>query len=70
MRIGAIICLVIFVIAASLLLTQMWFVPFGAEMFSKVMISLVVLFFVVLGVTLVMREYVQDKDLKDKGFID
>ena len=70
MRTGSIVCLSIFVLGALLALAQLWFAPMSAEVFSKVFITLCVLFVVVLGITLVRREYISDKNLKDSGFID
>jgi len=70
MRTGAIICLSIFVLGAGLALAQLWFAPLSAEVFSKLLITLGVIFVVVLGVTLVRREYISDKNMKDSGFID
>ncbi len=70
MKTGSIICLSIFVLGALLALTQLWFAPLSAEVFTKVLITLTVLFVVVLGITLVRREYVDDKNMKDSGYID
>lgn len=70
MKVGAIICLVIFVLAALLSLIQMWFSPLGTESFVKTLITLGVLFVVVLGITLVRREYIEDKKMKDSGYLD
>lgn len=70
MKLGSIICLVLFVAAALLILLQMWFTPLGAEIFTKILITLAVLFVVALGVTLVKKEYVEEKEMKDSGYID
>ena len=70
MKIGSIICLIIFIIAASLSLAQMWFSPLDAKMFVKIIITLCVLFVVVLGITLVKKEYLDNKKMKDTGYID
>lgn len=70
MRAGSIICLCIFVLGALLSLAQLWFAPLSAEVFSKVLITLGVIFIVVLGITLVRREYISEKKMKDSGFID
>ena len=42
----------------------------GCRVFTKVLITLAVLFVVALGVTLVKKEYVEEKDMKDSGHID
>ena len=70
MKTGSIICLGIFVLAALLGLLQLWFAPLSAEFFSKVIITLGVAFVIALVVTLVKKEYIDDKNLKDSGFLD
>ena len=70
MKVGSIVCLVLFVLAAGLFLLQMWFSIMEAESFVKTMVTLVVLFVVALGVTLVKKEYVDEKKMKDSGYID
>lgn len=70
MKTGPMICLGLFVLAALLALLQLWFVPFSAESFTKLMITLGILFVIVLGITLVRREYVEEKKMKEDGYID
>ena len=70
MKVGSIVCLVLFVLAAGLFLAQMWFSIMEAESFVKTMVTLVVLFVVALGITLVKKEYVDEKKMKDSGYID
>ena len=70
MKTGSIICLIIFVLTALLGLMQLWFTPMSAELFSKVFITLGVIFTIALVVTLVKKEYVDDKNLKDSGHLD
>ncbi len=70
MHTGALVCLAIFVLGALLSLAQLWFMPLSAEVFTKVMITLGVLFVVALAVTLVRREYLAEKKMKDQGYID
>ena len=70
MKVGSIVCLVLFVLAAGLFLLQMWFSIMEAESFVKTMVTLVVLFVVALGITLVKKEYVDEKKMKDSGYID
>lgn len=67
---GAMVCLAIFVLGALLSLVQLWFMPLSAEVFTKVMITLGVLLVVALVVTLVRREYLAEKKMKDQGYID
>ena len=70
MRTGAMICLVLFVAAALLVLLQLWLTPFSAELFTKLLITLGVLFVVALGIALVRREFAEEKKMKDGGYID
>lgn len=70
MKVGSVICLIIFVATALLLVVQLWFTPFDAEVFTKTLITLVVAFVVALGITLVKREYLDEKEMKDSGYID
>ena len=70
MKVGSIICLIIFVATALLLVVQLWFTPLDAEVFTKTLITLVVAFVVALGITLVKREYLDEKEMKDSGYID
>ncbi len=70
MKTSAMICLGLFIAAALLMLLQLWFSPFDAETFSKLLITLGIVFVVVLGITLVRREYAEEKKMKDDGYID
>ena len=70
MRTGAILCLLIFVTWVFIALLQLWFDPLSGELFWKLTITAGALFVVVLGVSLVVREYVEEKKMKDDGYID
>ncbi len=70
MKTGSIICLVIFVLAAFVSLMQLWFTWLPAKLFVQILITLGVLFVVVLEITLVKKEYIDDKKMKDSGYID
>ncbi|MEH6688941.1 MAG: hypothetical protein V7693_16965 [Halopseudomonas sabulinigri] len=70
MKLGAIICLLLFVAGGALSIFQIWFAPLSADAFFKVLITQGILFIISLGITLVTREYLQDKELRKKGFID
>lgn len=70
MKAGAIICLIIFVLAAALSIMQLWFTVLKPEIFIKTIISLGILFVVALGITLVRKEYLENKKMKDSGYID
>lgn len=70
MKKGAIVCLVIFVAGALLAILQLWFSLFDPEVFTKIIITLGILFVVALGVTLVRKEYLEHDKLKKGGYID
>lgn len=70
MRIGALVCLLIFVAWIALALVQLWFAPLGGELFFKLSVTAGALFVVALGITLVVNEYVSDKRQKDRGYLD
>ena len=70
MKTGSLICLALFILGSLLSLAQLWFEPLTAEVFTKLIVTLVILFVVVLGVTLVRNEYIENKKMKDSGHID
>lgn len=70
MRTGAIICLIIFVTWVLIALLQLWFDLLSGEIFLKLTITAGALFVVVLGIALVVREYIDEKKMKDDGYID
>ncbi|WP_339666440.1 hypothetical protein [uncultured Pseudomonas sp.] len=70
MKWGAVICLLLFVAGGLLAIAQIWFALLSPDAFFKVLITLGILFVISLGVTLVTREYLQDKELRTNGFID
>jgi hypothetical protein len=70
MRAGAIICLVIFVTWVIIALLQLWFDLLSGEIFLKLTLTAGALFVVVLGISLVVREYIDEKKMKDDGYID
>ena len=70
MKSGAIICTVLFVSAVLLSLVQMWFSIIEVELFWKLLITLGAFFIIALGITLVAKEYLSEKEMKKKGYID
>ena len=70
MKYGVLSCLVTFVVACAVMVLQLWFEPFEAETFTKLMITLAVVFAVLLGITLVRREYLQDEKLRASGHLE
>lgn len=70
MKLGVGICLLIVVLWTALALLQLWFSLLTTEVFIKLTISAIVIIAAVLLVALGIREYLSDKELKSKGFID
>lgn len=70
MRVGAIVCLLIFVAWVALALVQLWWAPLGGELFFKLSVTAGALFVVALAVTLVVNEYVSNKRQKERGYLD
>lgn len=70
MRIGALICLLIFVAWVGMALLELWFGILSSAMFWKLTVTAGALFIVVLAISLVVREYTTEKKLKDDGYID
>lgn len=62
--------LAIFIVWGILLITQMWFPIFSFSVFIKLSITLIILFIIVLGATLVIDQYKAEKKLKDNDFLD
>ncbi len=70
MKVGVILCCMIAVAWVVLALVQLWFVPLDAAVFIKISITAGLLFVIVLVLSLVLREYLADKKLKDSGHLD
>ncbi len=70
MKYGTIVCTVLFVLGIAMSLAQMWFGIFEPDLFFKLLITIVAFFIVALGVTLVFKEYLSEKEMEKKGFID
>jgi len=68
-KIGSIICLVLFISGAILSLLQMWFTPLESDTFIKTLVTLCILFIVALGVTLVKKEYLDKKEMKSNDYL-
>jgi hypothetical protein len=67
---GVIACLTTFIVGCVLLLLQMWVTLLPADVFAKVMITLGIVFVVLLGITLVRREYLDDRTLRESGHLE
>ncbi|AEG02800.1 hypothetical protein [Methylomonas methanica] len=70
MKYGIGISLIIVVLWSAIALLQLWFSLLAAHVFIKLTVSAVLIIAAVLLVALGIREYLSDKDLKSKGFID
>jgi|GEM_PF-289552 len=70
MKFGIITCLSIAVAWALIAVVQLWFQILSGDVFFKLSITAGVAVIIVLIVTLSIREYLTDKELKSKGFID
>ena len=70
MKGGSIICSALFVLAILLSLIQMWFSLFEVELFWKLLITIGAFFIIALAITLVFKEYLSEKEMKKKGYID
>ncbi len=70
MKLGVISALVVTVIWSLMALAQLWFAPLSAELFVRISVSAALVVALIVIVTLVVREYLSEKRLKDQGFID
>lgn len=70
MKYGSIICTVIFFVSVILAVVQMWFSPIESAIFWKIQFTLGAFFVMALIITLVTKEYLSEKEMKDKGYID
>ena len=70
MKYGSIVCTALFILGVILSLGQMWFSLFQPDLFWKLLITICAFFIVALGITLVFKEYLSEKEMKDKGYID
>ncbi len=70
MKYGSIVCTVLFVLGVVLSLVQMWFSPLEPGVFLKLLITISAFFIIALGITLVFKEYLSEKEMKKKGYID
>ncbi len=70
MKYGSIICTVLFVLGVTISLLQLWFSIMNAELYFKTIITISAFFVVSLAITLVFKEYLSEKEMKKKGYID
>ena len=70
MKYGSIVCTALFVLGVVISLLQMWFSIMSAELYFKSIITISAFFVVSLVITLVSKEYLSEKEMKKKGYID
>lgn len=70
MKLGVISALSIAVAWALVAIAQLWAKPLSADHFVKLSITAAILVVVIMVVTLVVRELMTEKKLKDDGYID
>lgn len=70
MKYGVISALFVAVSWALLAILQLWFSIFEAGVFFKLTMTAAILVVIIVIVTLVIREYLTDKQLKKDGFLD
>lgn len=70
MKLGVISALAVTVLWSLLALAQLWFAPLSADLFIRITVSAALIVAVIVVITLVVREYLSEKRLKDQGFID
>jgi len=70
MKYGSIVCTALFVLGVVISLLQMWFSIMSAELYFKSIITISAFFVVSLAITLVSKEYLSEKEMKKKGYID
>lgn len=70
MKLGLILAVALLIGWSAVALLQLWWQPFSWPVFIKLSISALVLEVLLILLMLVRREYLNEKSLKDKGFID
>ncbi len=70
MKIGAAVCLTLFLAGVLLSLLQLWLAPFNDALFAKLLWSLVGLFLASGATTLVVKEVKDERKLRDSGYLD
>ena len=70
MKNGIILCLVLAIIWAVIAVLQLWFSFLLMDIFIKISITIGIFIIIVLVVSLAIKEYISEKEMKKKGFID
>jgi hypothetical protein len=69
-EIGIIACLTITILWVLLAISQLWFDVVSADIFFKLSLTAGILVAAILVVTLGIREYLSEKEMKSKDFIN
>ena len=70
MRVASIFCLTVCVLWVLMAIADMWFDIMSGEVFIKLTVTLGLIAVLVLGIALVRREYMDEKQLKKDKYID
>ena len=70
MKYGVISALFISILWSVLAILQLWFSILETDVFVKLTVTTGILLVIIVIVTLVIREYLSDKQLKKDGFLD
>lgn len=70
MKYGVISALFISILWSVLAILQLWFSILDTDVFVKLTVTAGILLVIIVIVTLVIREYLSDKQLKKDGFLD
>lgn len=70
MKYGVISALFISILWSILAILQLWFSILDTDVFVKLTVTAGILLVIIVIVTLVIREYLSDKQLKKDGFLD
>ena len=70
MKYGVISALFISILWSVLAILQLWFSILDTDVFVKLTVTAGILLVIIVIVTLVIREYLSDEQLKKDGFLD
>ena len=70
MAIATVLSAGIFCLAVIMALVQIWFVPLDWMVFTKLMMSAGALIVMAFGVGMAVREFKENKKLKERGYLD
>ncbi len=70
MKVASIIVALVLVVYTILLLSQLWGDMLSGVVFIKITITAAVIVVVTLGLAMLYREYIEEKRMKDDGYLD